>query len=92
MGVGYGKGANRFKDALDAAIKNPLLETSIKYAKEVILNFYGDNIDVFQMTECSDYIAREVDGDAEIIWGYREPEPSCQDSVLLRLRLLPHSL
>ncbi len=88
MGVGYGKGANRFKDALDAAIKNPLLETSIKYAKEVILNFYGDNIDVFQMTECSEYIAKEVDPEAEIIWGYREPEANCEDSDFVEVTII----
>lgn len=88
MGVGYGKGANRFKDALDAAIKNPLLETSIKYAKEVILNFYGDNIDVFQMKECSEYIENEVDADAEIIWGYREPEAGCEDSDFVEVTII----
>lgn len=88
MGVGRGKGQNRFHDALDAAIKNPLLETSIKYAKEVILNFYGDNIDVFQMTECSDYIAREVDSDAEIIWGYREPETETEESDFVEVTII----
>lgn len=40
------------------------------------------------MTECSDYIAREVDGDAEIIWGYREPEPSCQDSDFVEVTII----
>ena len=75
-------------DALDAAIKNPLLETSIKYAKEVILNFYGDNIDVFQMKECSEYIENEVDADAEIIWGYREPDAGCEDSDFVEVTII----
>lgn len=88
MGVGYGKGENRFHDALDEAIKNPLLETSISYAKEVILNFYGDNIDVYQMNECSAYIADNVDPDAEIIWGYREPETTTEEKDFVQVTII----
>lgn len=89
MGVGYAKGENRFQDALSEAIKNPLLETSIAYAKEVILNFYGDNIDVYQMNECSAYIAENVDPDAEIIWGYREPEnPDAEEKDFVQVTVI----
>ena len=88
MGVGYGRGDNRFHDALDMAIKNPLLETSINYAKEVILNFYGDNINIFQMNECSEYIASVVDPDAEIIWGYREPAEELAEKDFVQVTII----
>lgn len=88
MGVGYGKGDNRFHDALDMAIRNPLLETSIDHAKEVILNFYGDNINIFQMNECSEYIANHVHPDAEIIWGYREPETETEEKDFVQVTII----
>ncbi len=88
MGVGFGKGENRFADALNMAIKNPLLDTSVDGAKEVILNFYGDNIGIFQMNDCSEYIAKVVHPDAEIIWGYREPEAEPQDKDFVQVTII----
>lgn len=88
MGVGYGKGETRFMDALNMAIKNPLLDTSVNGAKEVVLNFYGDNIGIFQMNECSEYVARAVHPDAEIIWGYREPEGELPEKDVVQVTVI----
>lgn len=88
MGVGFGKGENRFHDAMDQAIKNPLLETSIANAKDVILNFYGDNIDVYQLNECAAFIANTVHPDADIIWGYREPEEGEEETNFVQVTVI----
>lgn len=88
MGVGFGKGENRFADALNMAIRNPLLETSIDGAKEVVLNFYGDNIGIYQMNESSEYIAKAVHPDAEIIWGYREPETETAEKDFVQVTII----
>ncbi|MBR5500583.1 MAG: cell division protein FtsZ, partial [Clostridia bacterium] len=44
MGVGQASGKDRAKEALKIAVENPLLETSIKGAKSVLVYYYGDNI------------------------------------------------
>ena len=54
MGTGRGKGENRAKDAVTAAIESPLLETTIEGATGIILNIKG-GIDV-TLEEVYDHI------------------------------------
>jgi cell division protein FtsZ len=41
LGIGYGEGENRAKEAAQNALKNPLLETNLDGAKGVIFAVTG---------------------------------------------------
>lgn len=70
MGIGTATGDNRAVDAAKAAIKSPLLETSIEGAKSVLLNITGgSDIGIFEVNEAADLIRQSVDSDANIIFG-----------------------
>ena len=52
-----------------AAIKSPLLETSIDGAKAVLINVTGSDLGLFEVNEAADLIREAVDSDANIIFG-----------------------
>jgi cell division protein FtsZ len=70
MGVGSGKGDNRAEDALRHAMESPLMETSIKGAKGVILNVTaGPDIGLFEVQTAAMQLEALIDPDANFIWG-----------------------
>lgn len=70
MGVGHGKGEKRVADAVKAAIESPLLETSIKGAKAVLLNIMGGyDITMLEINEAAQLIEEAADKDAIVIFG-----------------------
>ena len=70
MGIGEAAGENRAVEAAKAAIKSPLLETSIDGAKAVLLNITGGgDLGLFEVTEAADLIREAVDEEANIIFG-----------------------
>ncbi len=70
MGVGMASGDNRVSKAIQNAVESPLLETSVKGAKAVLLNVMGGyDLGMLEFNEAADYIAREADPDAIIIVG-----------------------
>lgn len=70
MGIGSGQGDDRAKEAAQAAISSPLLETSIEGAQGVLLNITGDeNLGLFEVNEAAEIIAQASDADANIIFG-----------------------
>ena len=70
MGIGKASGENRVEQAIRMAIDSPLLETSIKGAKAVLLNIMGGyDLGMLEVSGASDAIAREVAEDAFIIFG-----------------------
>ena len=70
MGIGKASGENRVEDAIKMAIDSPLLETSIKGAKAVLLNIMGGyDLGMLEVSGASDAIAKEVAEDAFIIFG-----------------------
>ncbi len=70
MGVGRGKGENRVSDAIKNAIESPLLETSIRGAKGVLLNIEGGyDLGMLEVNEASELIHQQVDEEAVIIFG-----------------------
>ena len=70
MGIGKASGENRVENAIKMAIDSPLLETSIKGAKAVLLNIMGGyDLGMLEVSGASDAIAREVSEDAFIIFG-----------------------
>lgn len=70
MGIGTASGENRAVIAAEAAIKSPLLETSIEGAKGVLLNITGGaSLGLFEVNEAAEIIARAADPEANIIFG-----------------------
>lgn len=70
MGIGFGSGDNRAVVAAEAAIKSPLLETSIDGAKGVLLNITGGaNLGLFEVNEAAAIISSAADPEANIIFG-----------------------
>ncbi len=71
MGTGEAEGANRAKDAANAAIANPLLdEVSLRGAKGVIINITGGmDVTLFEIDEAANHIREMVDPDANVFFG-----------------------
>lgn len=70
MGIGRAGGENRAADAAKAAIKSPLLETSIDGAQAVLINITGGReLGLFEVNEAADLIREAVDTEANIIFG-----------------------
>ena len=81
MGVGTGKGDNRADDALKRAMESPLMESSIKGAKGVILNVTGGpDIGIFEVQEAADHLESQIDPDANFIWGFVQDDNISKDS------------
>lgn len=70
MGMGRAQGENRAIEAARQAIQSPLLETSIKGAKGVLLNITGGaNLGLFEINEASTLVQESCDSEANIIFG-----------------------
>jgi cell division protein FtsZ len=71
MGTGEAEGDDRAVKAAEAAISNPLLEdTSMRGARGVLINITGGyDMTLFEVDEAANRIRREVDEDANIIFG-----------------------
>ena len=81
MGVGRGRGENRVEEAIKTAVESPLLETSIKGAKAVLLNIVGGyDMGMLEVSDAADFIAKEANPDAIIIFGASVKE-ELQDEI-----------
>ena len=70
MGIGNATGENRALEAARQAIQSPLLETSIRGAKGVLLNITGGaNLGLFEKNEASTLVQESCDPEANIIFG-----------------------
>ncbi|MCO6419726.1 cell division protein FtsZ, partial [Siccirubricoccus sp. KC 17139] len=71
MGTGEAEGEDRAVKAAEAAISNPLLEdTSMRGAKGVLISITGGyDLTLFEVDEAANRIRKEVDEDANIIFG-----------------------
>ena len=70
MGIGTASGENRAIEAAKEAIQSPLLETSIKGAKGVLLNVAGGgNLTLFEANAASSLVTESCDPEANIIFG-----------------------
>ncbi len=68
IGIGYGKGEDKAKEAIEMAVNSPLLETTISSATDVILNISGD-ISLQDARDASDYICELAGDDINVIFG-----------------------
>ncbi len=69
MGIGVAKGENRAEDATMAAIKSPILETSIDGAKGIILNICGGNLGILEVRQAAELVQQFIDPEANVIFG-----------------------
>ena len=84
MGTGEAEGEDRAVKAAEAAISNPLLEdTSMRGARGVLINITGGlDMTLFEVDEAANRIRREVDEEANIIFG-----SSADESMNGRIRV-----
>ncbi len=71
MGIGYGIGENRAKEAATQAISSPLLDNvSINGAKAVLINITGNsNMGLLEVNEAASLVAEAAGTEANIIFG-----------------------
>ena len=70
MGIGRASGKNKIETAIREAINSPLLETSIRGAKAVLLAFTGDAaMSMRSLAAASTFVGSELDPDAEVMFG-----------------------
>ncbi len=70
MGIGVGSGKSRAKEGANAAISSPLLESSIKGARGVVLNITGGtDLTLHEVNTAAETIYEIVEPDANIIFG-----------------------
>ncbi|MEM1427435.1 MAG: cell division protein FtsZ, partial [Cyanobacteria bacterium P01_H01_bin.130] len=70
MGIGIGSGKSRARDAANAAISSPLLESSIEGAQGVVLNITGgSDLTLHEVNSAAEAIYEVVDPNANIIFG-----------------------
>ncbi len=73
MGSGKANGENRAHEAVEQALKSPLLnDSNIIGAKNILLYLaYGnEELSMDEITEITDYVNDEAGVEANIIWGY----------------------
>lgn len=70
LGIGYGQGENRAVDAARRAVDNPLLESTLEGAKNILFAVTGgDDLTPIEVQEAARVIEEIADPDAMIIWG-----------------------
>ena len=70
MGVGAATGKDKAQEAAQAAISSPLLETSIKGAKGILISMsVSPDVNLDDVDLASTLITREAHPDANVIWG-----------------------
>ncbi len=85
MGIGRASGENKAEEAANMAISSPLLETSIKGAQRVIINFTSSpDIGLDDIELAANMVAEAAHPDANIIWGAAFDD-SLQDEMKLTL-------
>jgi cell division protein FtsZ len=82
MGTGEAEGEDRAVRAAESAISNPLLDDiSMRGAKALLINITGgSDMTLFELDEATNRIRREVDEDANIIFG-TSLDPSLEGRV-----------
>ncbi|MBQ8345859.1 MAG: cell division protein FtsZ [Clostridia bacterium] len=85
MGMGTGTGKDKAQAAANMAISSPLLETSIKGAKGVIISICASsNVGLEDVDYASTMIANECSPDASVIWGVAF-DPALEDEMRITI-------
>jgi len=83
MGVGHASGKDKAEVAANQAISSPLLETSIKGAKGVIINITAsEDVDLEEVDLAASMIHSQAHPDVNIIWG-AALDANLQDEMII---------
>ena len=85
MGVGRANGKDKAQEAANMAITSPLLETSIKGAKGVIISISASaDVGLEDVDLASTMISNECNSDASVIWGVAF-DPELEDEMRITI-------
>ena len=87
MGIGKAKGDNAAQQALENAIKSPLLdEVSLNGAKGIMVHWtFNPNVTLFSLSDVMEYINNSIDSDADIIFGTTTDNTLQEDEVKITI-------
>ena len=70
MGIGYSSGDNRAVEAVERALRSPLIESDIIGAKGILLSIAGgDDLSLFEVNEAAEIVRQRAGDDTNIIFG-----------------------
>lgn len=84
IGIGSGKGDTKAADAIEMAVKSPLLETTINGASHVIINISGD-ITLADVSDASEFVRELTGDDVNVIVGAlydKDMQDTCNITVI----------
>lgn len=85
MGMGKANGKDKAQEAASMAITSPLIETSIKGAKGVIISISAStDVGLEDVDIASTMIAKECNSDASVIWGVAF-DPELEDEMRITI-------
>ncbi|MBQ8395504.1 MAG: cell division protein FtsZ [Oscillospiraceae bacterium] len=81
MAIGHGEGKDKVADAVQQVISSPLLETSIKGARRLLLNVVmSEDIGTTDMADLTEQITKAAADDVELIFG-ADFNPDLSDTI-----------
>ena len=85
MGVGAANGKDKAEQAAKEAISSPLLETSIKGAKGILISMaVSEDVNLDDVDLAATLISREANPDANVIWGVSF-DPELEDEMRITI-------
>jgi cell division protein FtsZ len=70
MGIGYATGENRAKDAVERALRSPLIDNDIVGAKGILLSIAGgEDLSLFEVNEAAEVVRKQATDETNIIFG-----------------------
>jgi cell division protein FtsZ len=70
MGIGYATGENRAKEAVERALRSPLIENEITGARGILLSIAGgDDLTLYEVNEAAEVVREAATDDTNIIFG-----------------------
>ncbi len=81
MAIGHGEGKDKVADAVQQVVSSPLLETSIKGARRLLLNVVmSEDIGTTELADLTDQITKAAAEDVELIFG-ADFNPDLSDAI-----------
>jgi cell division protein FtsZ len=70
MGIGYSSGDNRAVEAVERALRSPLIESDIVGARGILLSIAGgDDLSLYEVNEAAEIVRQRSGDDTNIIFG-----------------------
>jgi cell division protein FtsZ len=70
MGIGYSSGDNRAVEAVERALRSPLIESDVLGAKGILLSIAGgDDLSLYEVNEAAEIVRQRSGDDTNIIFG-----------------------